>query len=152
MDPFRHTEITLQNFLRMQGYMKGPSITHFPVKVPTRSWFDIVEAENETMTHMSPMARVIVSDSLDFQLSSMICTPAAAFPPGIDVLVYNICISEQISRTLLYLHLLKERAQLTGTRHAIHCPSHLLCLQQLVKDESDSRWSEFMTHLALARV
>ena len=148
VDPFRHTEITLQNLLRMQGYMKGPTITHYPVKMPTRSWLDIVEAENDSLAHMSHMASVIVSHLLDFQPSSMIPNPAAAFLPGIDVLVYKISIGEELSRTLLHHQFLKERAQLTGSPHAIHCTSHFLSLQQLLRDASESRWSEFVTHVA----
>ena len=119
---FRHTKITLQNF----GILKGPTITHFPLKVPTRSWFDIVEAENESLAHMTQMANVIVSSTHDFRPSSMLLTPALAFQPGIDTFVHEMCVSEELSRTLLYLKLLKERAQLTGSPHATHCTSHLL--------------------------
>ena len=35
-DPFNHTDITLQNFLLIQGLRKGPAISHFPVKTPTK--------------------------------------------------------------------------------------------------------------------
>ena len=42
LDPFRNTEQMLNNFLRTQGLLPGPSITHYPVKVKSsRSWYDI---------------------------------------------------------------------------------------------------------------
>ena len=37
-DPFHHSEVTLQNFLRMQGLLRGPAISHFPVKMSTKNW------------------------------------------------------------------------------------------------------------------
>ena len=46
-DPFQHTESTQANFLRTQGQLPGPCITHHPLKVSAgnRTWFDIVERD-----------------------------------------------------------------------------------------------------------
>ena len=45
-DPFKHTEATQTNFLRTQGMLPGPSITHYLAKVKSnRSWYDITEQD-----------------------------------------------------------------------------------------------------------
>ena len=38
INPFRQTEALLGNFLRRQGIIAGPSITHYPQKIHSRGW------------------------------------------------------------------------------------------------------------------
>ena len=93
VDTFGHRELKLQKILRMQGIPKGPDITQFPFKMPTKSSLDKVEAENKGLPHMTLMANFIVSPAHEFQPSGMLFTPASAFQTAIDTFIHERCVS-----------------------------------------------------------
>ena len=61
IDTFHHTKITMTSFLRKQGLLPGPVIKHYPVKLPTKIWFSIVEQEAAEHALEKQMANVLLS-------------------------------------------------------------------------------------------
>ena len=166
-DPFHHSDVTLQQFLRMQGLLRGPAISHFPVKtstqnwsesamikLPTTSWFDMVEDEQSVNDHLDHMAAILLQSADIFSSPSALSTPSAfsEIPPtvpdiprdlhlGFDLAFYTSAMVETASRLAIQTRFLKERAQLTGSAPAIHCTSHLLHQHELFLESCKLLWS-----------
>ena len=167
VDPFHDSDITLQNFLRMQGLLKGPAISHFPaktptknwsasamVKLPSKSWFELVEDEQSVNDHLETMAAVLLQSADIFSSPSALSISSAfsAISPtvpdlptdlhlGFDLALYTSAMVENASRLPIQTQLLKERAQLTGSASAIHCTSHLLHQNELFLESCKLLWS-----------
>ena len=140
IDPFHHTEITMTNFLRMQGLLRGPVITHYPVKLPTKSWFRIVEQEAAEHALENQMTNVLLSTAQQFSSTEELGCHSTELPPLQDLCLYNTCIFESMSRNIIQLQLLKERTQLTGSEPAIHLASHMLCLHEQFLECCKQKW------------
>ena len=140
IDPFHHTEITMTNFLRMQGLLRGPVITHYPVKLPTKSWFRIVEQEAAEHALENQMTNVLLSTAQQFSSTEELGCLSSELPPLQDLCLYNTCIFESMSRNIIQLQLLKERTQLTGSEPAIHLASHMLCLHEQFLECCKQKW------------
>ena len=74
-NPFHHTETVQATFLRTQGLLQGPSISHFSMKISTskRSWFDIAE---EDRAFQEALYEVFASAVSCNTLSSDLQTPS----------------------------------------------------------------------------
>ena len=101
IDPFHHTEITMTNFLRMQGVLRGPVITHYPVKLPTKSWFSIVEQEAAEHALENQMTNVLLSTAQQLSSTEELGCLSSGLPPLQDLCLYNTCIFESMSRNII---------------------------------------------------
>ena len=140
IDPFYHTEITMTNSLCMQGFLRGPVITHYPVKLPTKSWFSIVEQEAVEHALENQMTNVLLSTAQQFSLTEELGCHSSELFPLQDLCLYNTCIFQSMSRNIIQLQLLKERTQLTGSGSAIHLASHMLCLHEQFLEGCKQKW------------
>ena len=130
----------MTNFLRMQGLLRGPVITHYPVKLPTKSWFRIVEQEAAEHALENQMTNVLLSTAQQFSSTEELGCLSSELPPLQDLCLYNTCIFESMSRNIIQLQLLKERTQLTGSEPAIHLASHMLCLHEQFLECCKQKW------------
>ena len=140
IDPFHHTEITMTNSLRMQGLLQGPVIKHYPVKLPTKSWFSRVEQEAAEHALENQMANVLWSLAQQLSSAEELSYPSSELPPLQDLCLNNTCIFESMSRSIMELQLLKERKQLTGSEQQIHLTSHMLCLHEQFLECCKRKW------------
>ena len=82
-----NSDVTLLNFLSMQGLLRGPVCSHFPVKtstknwsqsttikLPPKSWFDMVEDEQSDQDHMEYMAAILLQSADIFSSLSALST------------------------------------------------------------------------------
>ena len=61
LDPFRHSEAFLTDFLKTQGMLKAPLIKHFPRLFSTQRWADIMDEQDSAVA--SPPNCFVVPDT-----------------------------------------------------------------------------------------
>ena len=121
------------------------------VKLPPKSWFDLVEDEQSVQEHKDCMAAILLQ-SADIFSSPLSSCAFSETPPTVSDLPTDLNLSfgpafytsagvESASRPVIQTHVLKERAQLTGSAPAIHCTSHLLHLNDLFLESCKLLWN-----------
>ena len=143
-DPFQHTESTQANFLRTQGLLPGPCITHYPLNVSAgnRSWYDIVEKDPPEADFSCHPPEETVPHKFEFTLPSIhLQTPWTQDTTLAESLgAWTTTWGENVKRSVCELQQMAELADLLADSHHKHLFQHLSKMVDLFMEFDILKW------------
>ena len=126
LDPYRHTEAFLTDFLKTQAMLKGPLVRHFPRILDTKRWADIVFQQEQ----MAKQTQAIAFDSLPECDLVPISFPTGQHP-AIQMLTYTSDLAQQLFRTEIPSQEASDFALILDSDHICQFKDNLLHLSTL---------------------